>query len=406
MAGFNAGDVFVDKILVQGQSYSFDMTSNFLSSSVVETIFTPGIHAHIEVIDYEDFLGNLNLQGTETVMFSFTKPEGNTASYTFHLNNIKDVEMHGAMKTKVYKLECVSREVLTAQANQIQQQYNKTISDIIKDIINNYLNTDLTLDIESTQGIRNVVLRSQRVAEAIEYLRKEAVSNTNKSSNFMYYLTQKGIHFKTIEEMLRGSDIRTFRQNNTVGNSIFSDFDSNILFWKIEQNMEAMNRVKAGALNIEMQTFNVHSNEYVLKKTKPDASSFKNLGTDIITTSDAFRNLFPAAVRSIMRIVNPNQTYQVGPSFVPDLVQNKMANMAQMAEQVLRMVVIGDPNLEAGRTIFNNVPKISAAVDNVGPDPQMNGRWLIAKVEHLIQRPNVRPRYIANLECLKGSYNE
>jgi hypothetical protein len=38
------------------------------------------------------------------------------------------------------------------------------------------------------------------------------------------------------------------------------------------------------------------------------------------------------------------------------------------------------------------------------PEPQMSGRWLISKLEHKIHRSDVRPRYVCNVEGLKGAY--
>jgi len=70
------------------------------------------------------------------------------------------------------------------------------------------------------------------------------------------------------------------------------------------------------------------------------------------------------------------------------------------------MTVIGDPNLEPGKTITANVPKITGETGSIDTEPQMSGRWLIAKTHHEVRRPDVRPRHVTNLECLKGAYQE
>jgi hypothetical protein len=56
----------------------------------------------------------------------------------------------------------------------------------------------------------------------------------------------------------------------------------------------------------------------------------------------------------------------------------------------------------AGKTIFCDVPKISVDV-NPGLEQQMYGRWLISKLTHEIQEPTVKPRYLCNIEALKGA---
>lgn len=72
----------------------------------------------------------------------------------------------------------------------------------------------------------------------------------------------------------------------------------------------------------------------------------------------------------------------------------------------MHMTVLGDPSLEAGKTIVCNIPKITSQTGNMEPEAQMSGKWLISKTQHIIQRPEVRPRFLTNLECLKGAYQE
>ena len=77
-----------------------------------------------------------------------------------------------------------------------------------------------------------------------------------------------------------------------------------------------------------------------------------------------------------------------------------------MQEQSLHMTVIGDPNLEPGKTIYNNVPRVTGVTGSNDAEPQASGRWLISKVTHEIRGPQARPRWVSNLECLKGAYEE
>lgn len=407
MASFNPGDVFVDNItIVSPRTPSWNMAQNFLSASILETIFTPGVMGEIEVIDTEDFLGKLKLAGDELVQFQFTKPNGISASYMFHLNSIKDVTIVGSMKTKTYKLEVVSREVLTGQAKYVQKGYNDTIDNIVKDL-QGQLNSKLSLISEATKGKRNIKIANQQIYHAIEMLRKQAVSNDSKSSNYMFWQTWKSFYFQTLEYMVKQGPIKTFKQENTVGHSMNSDVDTNILAWQVKQNMDAINRIHAGVLKQRVATFNVHTNSFAKQDFKPELNEFTNAGNGPLNTS-AFRSLFESenSGRSVFKYNNLNEKLDVGKSYVPAAIPYKMLNLAQMQEQLLHMTVIGDPVLEAGKTINNNIPKITSDVNNTEPEPQASGKWLIAKVEHQIRGPDVRPRYVCNLECLKGVYEE
>ena len=396
---YNAGDILINNLSV---SVGWNLTPNFLSASVVESIFTPGVHAEIEVIDYLDWLGAYQLQGGETVNFNWTKPNGATANYNLALNSIHNVELHGAMKSKVYKLDCISVEVLSGQAGQIQKKYNSPISSMVSDILGTIFNATLPLDISTTQGTRNMQIANQRGSSAIEMLRKEAVSGGGGASNFLFFISQTAIHFKTIEDMIASGDVKTFTQVNTVGHSMFSNIDTNILAWQVVQNMDAMNRVKAG-LNDQVATFNFLTNQFK-KSTTSGAASGTNLGSSVITTAASFASLFGNMARTIVRPIMASDNLNIPKSFMPDAIPNKTAGLAQMTEQLLRLTVIGDPVLEAGRTITCNVPRITSESNNQEPDPLASGRWLISKLEHHIQRPDVKPRYLCNIEALKGAY--
>ena len=135
MAGFNPGDVIVNNLtVVSPRSNSWNMAPNFLQANILESIFNSSITATIEVLDDQDYLGNLKLAGDESVQFSITKPNGGTANYNFHLNKVDNVENMPSMKSKKYTLECTSLEVLKGQANHHQKAYNTTIDGIVKDI--------------------------------------------------------------------------------------------------------------------------------------------------------------------------------------------------------------------------------------------------------------------------------
>ena len=108
----------------------------------------------------------------------------------------------------------------------------------------------------------------------------------------------------------------------------------------------------------------------------------------------------------MFRYVHANDRLNIDKSHVPETVPYKMMNLAQMQEQLMQMTVLGDPILEAGKTIVCNVPKITSQTGLAQQEPQMSGKWLISKTQHVIQRPEVRPRYLTNLECIKGAYEE
>jgi hypothetical protein len=402
--GYNPGDISVDTVLITSPlSGSWDARASILTASILETIFTPGVTAEIKVIDTDDWLGQLQLQGTETVYFQITKlTDGSPLYYDFHLNSVRQVEIQGSAKAKTYMLSCISREAISGRIINVQQAYNQPINSIVQDVFSK-LNSQNGIATEATKGNRNIKISNQTVYDAIEMLRKEAVSAAFQSSNFMFWQTWSSFHFETLEGMLNAGDVKNFKQDFTIGTSINKSVDDNILAWKVVQNFDAMNRAKAGVVNQRVAVFDPNTLSYKVSNFN-DINPIAAMGN---WSYDLFRGLFGGenAGRTVLSYRNPNQKLNIPQSFVPAAIPYKQLNLAQMQEQMMHMTTIGDPVLEAGTTIFCDVPKITSATDSYGEkEDQMYGRWLISKVEHEIHTAADLPRYVCNLECLKGAY--
>jgi hypothetical protein len=401
--GFNPGDISVDTVLITSPlSGSWDARASMLTASILETIFTPGVSAEIKVVDTDDWIGQLQLQGTETVFFQITKlTDGSPLYYDLHLNSVRQVEIQGSAKAKTYMLSCISREAISGRIINVQESYKMPISSIVQEVFFK-LGSINGIRTEPTKGERNIKISSQTVYDAIEMLRKEAVSEVFQSSNYMFWQTWSSFHFETLEGMMSSGDAKYLKQDFTIGTSINKSVDDNILAWKVVQNFDAMNRAKAGVVNQRVAVFNPNTLSYVVGNFI--GNTIGEMGN---WSYDLFRSAFNGenAGRTVVSYRNPNQKTEIPKSYVPETIPNKQLNLAQMQEQMMHMTVIGDPVLEAGRTVFCDVPKITSATDSAGQkEDQMYGRWLISKVEHEIHTAADLPRYVCNLECLKGAY--
>ena len=407
MSGYNPGDILIDDLTVTSpRSGSWQAAPYFISAEITETIFTPVVLAYIEVLDDKDWLGQLKIAGDEMVTFTYRNPAGTVANYEFHLNSVKDIGIQGALKSKTYKLECVTREPMHAQVNYVQRSYNTTIGEMVADIIMQDFKSKKKVNYEPTKGKRKFVVPNEPALQWVDKMKAEAVSEKNKGSNYMFWQTHRGFYFQSLEYMMQQRDVKTFKQENTIGSSMRKIVDTNILSWQVKQNMDASNRIHSGVMGHRVVTFDPHTHKYVSQDFKPKANELTGFGKGFITTLSSFLDIFAGGVQTHFRMVNPNVKIDVEKSHVPGTIPYKELNIAQMQEQSLHMTVIGDPNLEPGKTIRNNVPKIVGTTSSNQLDAQVSGRWLISKVTHEIRQPQARPRWVSNLECLKGTYEE
>lgn len=399
---YNPGDVFVNNLTVSSGRGSLNLTKIFLSARIYESIFTPGIIGHIEVLDTEDYIGNLKLSGDETVNFSFRSPDRESLNYTFSLNSVDEVQDLGSMKAKVYQLTCVSTEVLKSKAGPIQKSYNTQISSIVGDVFNSFLSAGKTIDIEATKGIQRFISPSLKPFSLIKELKKRAVSLENKSSNFMFFENADGYKFKTLEGLVKAGVSHYFKQEDTVGSSYKSTMDNNILAYKLYKQMSATDRIGMGGLNQRTGTFDIRTNEYKIENKKINESDYTFGGIGAMA-SGAFKSLFgnvPGAFTFINKNSKDPNTY------LQDGVVDKGAYLSSMAQNQLDIEVPGNSTIKAGETALINIPKKVSTTGMNSGEVLVNGKFLLAKVAHIIKRPSFRPRYVVSMECLKGAYEQ
>lgn len=390
-SSFATGDVAF-RCVVSGSfgGGGWNCSKNMLSAQITESIFTPSVEGEFEIIDYLDILGKLQLDGSEMLSFTFTNANTRaTGTYNLVINSRREIQIEGAMKSKTYRLSCISRELLMGQANIVLKDYPMSlISAAAADVLSSVLMATLPLDIEPTMPPRDIKLYNQRGSDAMEWLRKEAVSAINPS-NYLFFITQRGIHFKTLEMMFAGGIVETYKQENTIGHSLASDKERNIIAWKVSQSYNALNRARAG-LSTQVMTFNTFTNQ-LMGATSP-AQAFQSFASSIM----------PNAVRSIFRVINPSMSNKLGSSGMPDAFPGKTASLSLMTQQEMNMTVIGNPNLEAGKCVFCNVPEITATTDSKKLEPSAAGKWIISKLQHDIRRGDTQPRYLCHVEGLRN----
>jgi hypothetical protein len=405
--GYNPGDIFVNSLTVSSSRGSLDLTRAFVSSSVYESIFTPGIVADIEVLDTDDQLGNLKIAGDETVSFSFLPPGGTTASYTFALHKLDDVKSStGAMKSKTYILKCVSQEALHAKTNIVQKNYDMTISDMVKDIHKNYMKSQKPLDIEDTKGMQKVIVPSYNPFKAVDTIRRRAVSPQNKSSSYVFFENREGFVFKTIEQLFQGSAVKTFNQSDTVGNDINSDVESNIIAYEVPKQLSSTDRIAYGGKR-RIAQFNFRTHAYEYKDQTPDPTSFNSGGTGDYNSSD-FKDTYITAPKippQSLIVVDAGSGGRPNTG-IPEMTADQQAYLGILMQNAMKIRVTGDTTLKAGDLINANIPVKSSTTDYKKNDPLLSGKFLISRLHHKIAGAGERPRYTCVLEIVKGNLEE
>lgn len=403
------GDALVSNLILTSQRGSLNLTRSFVSASIYESIFTPGVVCDITVLDTQDLLGTLRLLGDETVRFEFKSPNLKKMDLTLALHELGDQQQLASQRAKTYVLKCVSEEAMYAQTNYVQKSYTDLCSNIVKDICDRYLFTKKALEIEETRGVQNVLIPHKSPFEAIRMVRARSVSSSdNKSSSFVFFEAREAekqiLRFCTLEQRFATSPVKAFKQSGAINiDSLSMEQDNNILSFSIPQQLSSIDRIKFGGPR-RVTTFNFTTWQFETKDIVTSDRNYRDGGNGSDVSSGFANRYFNARIPPQALI--PVDISQRAETFIPESTADFQAYIAQMMQNSLKIRVPGDTQLTAGVTIDCSLPNRSATTTNMKQDPLMSGKFLISRIHHRIGLVQERPRYTCIIEGLKGRFEE
>jgi hypothetical protein len=405
--GYNPGDIIIDTFSLSSQRGSLNLASSFISASIFESIFTPGIIGDISVLDTDDQLGKLKITGDETVEISFKAPGGESANYKFALHALEDVKSEGTQKAKTYTLKVVSEEALHSKTNYVQKSFNSPISDMVKDIHKNFMKSEKPLEVEDTKGKQKIIIGHQNPYKATDIVRRRSISNENKSSAYVFFETRNGgnqtFKFTTIEKLFGEEAIKDFQQSDAINSSIMNQTDNNIIAYEVPKQFSSTERISIGG-KTRVSSFDIRTHTYKTKDVDTDSTQFKMGGKGDYDSSE-FKSKYQQPKIPTQAMI-PVDTSQRPVTNIPEQTADQKAFLASLMQNAMKIRVYGDAKLAAGYTINAAIPNKVSTTDNGQTDPMLSGKFLISRIHHQIGTAGERPRYTCVLELLKGNLEE
>lgn len=406
-SGYTPGDIIISNLTLSSSRGSLDLKSSFITASVYESIFTPGIIADIDVLDTDDQIGNLKVTGDEIVKFTFQAPGGEDADYTFALHKLTDgAPTPAANKSKTYRISCVSKEMLHSKTNYVQKNYDKPISEMVKDIVQNYMKSNKQVDVEETKGKQKILISGKNPLKSINMIRKRAVSNQNKSSLYIFFENHKSFNFTTIENLFNAGSVKTFNQSDALGHDLYSLGHDNIIAYEVPQQFNSIDRIKYGGKR-RVAKFNARTWEYEYKDKTPDTKSFKSGGSGGYDSRDFAMTYYDQPKIPPTNIIPVDASSGERPNTgIPEAIADQQAYLATLMQNAVKIKVPGDSKLKAGDVITANIPQKIATSGSKQNDPLLSGDFLVTRIHHQILTAADKPRYTCVMELVKGNLEE
>jgi hypothetical protein len=399
-----------------------DLRLGAISVDYYEDIFSPTITAKIRVVNTGDSIApkdnpdgpkqsiyhGLPLRGGERVTLKI-KDQGETKtgldfsinpSDYLYVSSITDVISETQRES--FTLHLVSREAITNETSRVIKKYpvSLSINDSVKKILKDVLKTNKFSDstIEKSQNKYGFIGNLRKPFTILIWLASKAVpvSSGDATAGFVFYQTQDGFNFRSIDELIAQSPKAEYVHSEVNESQIETNTRNNdfqITSYTTDKNQDLIEKLRLGTyasqrMFFDPLTFNFTTPEKGLFQLDGYKKKIKNLGNklDLPLLSETSDKTLGQVPTRILSSVIDRGTMEKDVSIDENADPSKYQAQAIMRYNVLftqtvSMTVPCNTNLRAGDTIKCFFPKISRG-DSSEFDPDQSGLYMIKELCH------------------------
>ena len=201
-----ASKFIVNELSIVTKSGKLDISGLYEELNIFDSILLPVISGSILISDSIGLSAKLIFDGSESILIDLSKSQGsNVLNYKKAFRVYKQSDRENVnQNSEKYILHFVSDEMMFSDQQLVNQAYKTTYSDIVKKILSVYLKTPsnkLNGIIETSTGIRDVVIPNLRPLDAIDWCAKRAIDE-KRSANFLFFENNLGYNFVTLSTLL------------------------------------------------------------------------------------------------------------------------------------------------------------------------------------------------------------
>jgi len=410
-----AGDVQIKAITLSQLSggKSVSIAPQVVGFSIYESIINPVITAELMVYDAVDLLYSFPIIGEEKVSIEFaTAGYDDTVTYDFIVNSVEHITTLSYNRGKSYVIRLASEEVLKNAGTQVNKKYSMEASAIVQQILQSNLNSQKSLVIDTTKGIQDVLVSTLRPFQAIDMIRRRAISSKYESASYCFFENQDGFSFCTIEKMMDDGKGRIGDKQFVFDASGRVDFTAstfrNVLGFR---NVSAFNngmKIGHGSLRNVVRKFDLLTGAVtkVTYDNLQDQGKFKFATDDAIglNTSD-FEGKYGDDTSTNLMIP---ASADLPENYMGDYAGKRQAFAGKISQNLYHAHVYGDSKMKAGDVITIAVPTTLGTTDKQDQARLTSGNYLVAKLRHIVGSSASAGRrvYTQSLELVKGTYED
>ena len=423
--------------------------------NIYESIYKNALTGSVVIIDAQNLIAKLEIQGLERISFKLSTPGANNTrdivdaseatGHPFHVYKITDRKQL-APGTLLYTLHFGSREFMRNLRTKVSQAYDGRLDRSVYYIFldESYLDSKKTLTFEPCGNSDKVVIPNLRPFDAINMIADKALPEKSEGVGYYFYETTKGFHFRSWENMVtsEGQFRRPTKQefyymplnitDPNIDNKIEHEYKS-VESYRFINNFHDIAANTVGGTyghrvisynlfdkSFEQDDYNYHQQFAITQHTDGSKSQFDaekyaigesdvdeapaNLVTGTSKVSD-----YPESRISLQSTTRFLHNEDKGAVYGLDVLQDgpklgqRVAQQAQVIQgTTLKLVVKGQSYLEAGDLIEFRLRSVDEKNPDGEEDPQYSGKYVITKIRHQINAE----KYVMVLECAKDSVKQ
>ena len=417
----------IDKFQINSnKSGEVDLTGGITELRYYESILEPSVRVTVQYTDtgssYQDktVLEGLPIVGTEQCNIKMKDNADNEIEVDMYVDKVNPISE--TAKNTVVMLGLVSKEHIQNQLVRVNKRFDGKLSDHINEILTNssYIGTEKDVDIEETQNNYNFIGNNKKPFYTCTWLAKKGVPNTTSPGNtagYFFYETNKGFKFKSIDSLMGQEKKRKFIFNETPdsrGANIPKGYDGKILESNADNSFDVQSKFEGGAYSTRIVLFNPFDCVYqVVKPNSRDTESNLELGGNELPVLNKEFNQgrvddFSRTTYMLIdtgTIPTGSTEQQIDKSkeknFDPANVLNQASMRYNQLFTLTREVTIpGDFGLNAGDTVFIDIPSAEKDKNTQNPNQEVGGLYIISDLCHLV----TVDRCLTKLNLIRDSY--
>ena len=372
--------------------------------------------------NYTSITEGLPLVGQERVNIKIQDNNQNVLETVLYVNKINPLAED--TRKQVVQLELASREFIMNEKVRVNTRFDGKISDHIKKLLEDdkFLGaTEKTIDIEPTENTYNFVGNNKKPYYLINWLSRGAVpklpeggGGTGISAGFLFWETNKGLHFKSIDSLFAQKPKLSVLYNESPDENDTppAGYDVKALEYSVSNAVDVQKKLKLGAYSTRLIVFNPFNTYYevVNPKAKDNEDKLSLAGKELPVLNKEFdKEDGPDFSRTTYMLLDPGSLPSgkgIGKgqeqvqkreqeNFKPKEYLNQgIMRMNQLFSQKTTITIPGDFTLHAGDAIFVDAPQVSGDPDTDKENTQTGGLYIIADLCHYMSAKNTLTKLV------------